>query len=82
MPDGKTRAAPFTVPIDALRKLGNGDAAAGQAALADTLGFLAVRVGEVPADVVVEVGNGDPLVGRQVLSRFVAKVRATRAKAT
>jgi hypothetical protein len=58
---------PFRIPIDTLKALGGGDAAAGQAALCAVIRCYGHGVGVVP-----EIGGGNVSNGRRVLRKFIA----------
>jgi hypothetical protein len=75
-----TPVQPFTIPADALRKLGGDSIALGHAVLHDLLGthVMSGPLGTIPPDAVKAVGNGDPITGRKVLNKLVAIVRRQR----
>jgi hypothetical protein len=70
----------FRVPIDTLKALGGGDAAAGHAALCASMGCYGHGVGIIPGEMVQAIGNGSLSKGRAVLNKFVAMVRSQRTK--
>lgn len=75
MPDEKSkfRGAPFVMPSDVVKRLGNGETVVGLATLRDTFGIpLDGPPDVIPADKVEAIG------GRQVLQKFIAKVRSQR----
>jgi hypothetical protein len=74
------RDAPFTIPPDALRKLGGGSAALVHAVIHDTLGthVMSGSLGTIGPDAVTEIGHGDYQVGLRILQKFIATVRRQR----
>jgi hypothetical protein len=72
---------PFRIPIDTLKALGRGDAAAGQGALCAVIGCYGHGVGIVPAEKVAEIGGGNMSNGRRVLRKFIAIAHRNHAAA-
>lgn len=72
---------PFRIPVDSLKALGGGNAAAGHAAMCDVFGCHGAGVGVVPAEKVAEIGNGNINAERKVLTRFVSMACRQRSKA-
>lgn len=73
---GKVSGAAFQIPIDVLKKLGNGDAALGLAVLRDAIGGHVIERGEfISAEALRELGHGNPAAGRRILQKLVARIR-------
>lgn len=68
--------ASFTLPIDVLRKLGNGDCALGLAVLRDALGGEPIAEGQfVSPNVLTALGHGNLNAGRRVLQKLISRIR-------
>jgi hypothetical protein len=67
----------FRIPLDVIRKLGDGDPVAAHALMSDILDIspFASDPGTVPEHIVSELGNGSRSAGVRVLNKFFQHIR-------